>query len=577
MFTTLKKLNIILEPGQKRKIIGLFVITVISAFLEMLGVTLMIPMITAIMTPDIIESNKYIAWVCNLLDLHSHRTFVIACIGALILIFIFKDVFLIFQYYAQTRFICNSRFETQQRILKAFLCKPYEFFLNASSADIMRVVQSDTVQVYTMLAALLSMASELIVSVVLVITIFIIDPLMTAFVAVMMFVILLIIAKIVRPILRREGIKFQKNGSETNKWILQAVAGIKEVKVSQKEMYFLKKYQKYGEKYIHSEKINTTIQNIPRLLIEMVSICSMLALIALEIIWEREIESLVPTLGAFAMAAVKLMPSANRIIGAVNSVAFNSPALDKVIEQLSECVHLELLENEHHDEIDLKIDEKVSLNGISYHYPNSERTVLDDVSMSIPVGKSVGIVGPSGAGKTTVVDIMLGLLTPQLGSVLVDEVNIMNDYPGWLSHIGYISQMIFMLDESIRSNVAFGVNPEDIDDNQVWHCLEEAQLADFVKELPEGLDTLIGERGVRISGGQRQRIGIARALYENPDLLLFDEATSALDNDTETAIIESINALHGKKTMVIIAHRLQTIKGCDIVYKVQDGKIVKER
>lgn len=307
----------------------------------------------------------------------------------------------------------------------------------------------------------------------------------------------------------------------------------------------------------------------------------MLSLIAIEILMGREIETLVPTLGAFAMAAVKLMPSANRIVGAISSISYSMPAVDKLIEHLDALAEFEkngiTYDSAKKADVDLVIDERVELRNITYHYPNTEKNVLEDASMVIPVGKSVGIVGTSGAGKTTAVDIMLGLLRPQVGNVLVDDVDVMNDYQGWMSHIGYIPQMIFMLDSSIRANVAFGVKPEEIDDEQVWHCLEEAQLAEFVRGLPEGLDTMIGERGVRISGGQRQRVGIARALYENPDLLLFDEATSALDNETEAAIMESINSLHGKKTMVIIAHRLQTIEGCDIVYRVKDGKIERER
>ncbi|MCX4315549.1 MAG: ATP-binding cassette domain-containing protein, partial [Lachnospiraceae bacterium] len=225
----------------------------------------------------------------------------------------------------------------------------------------------------------------------------------------------------------------------------------------------------------------------------------------------------------------------------------------------------------------LTFEREITLQNISYSYPNSEQHVLEHAQMSVPVGKSVGIVGTSGAGKTTAVDIMLGLLNPQEGQVLADGVDVMSVYTEWLSHIGYIPQTIFMLDDTIRANVAFGLAREEQTDEQVWYALQEAQLAEFVRSLPEGLDTQIGERGVRLSGGQRQRIGIARALYTNPELLIFDEATSALDNETEAAIMESINSLHGRKTMVIIAHRLQTIEGCDMVYRVKDGRIERER
>ena len=222
-------------------------------------------------------------------------------------------------------------------------------------------------------------------------------------------------------------------------------------------------------------------------------------------------------------------------------------------------------------------NQSVELSDITYSYPNAEHPVLEHANMVIPVGKSVGIVGSSGSGKTTAIDILLGLLSPQEGHVLVDGVDIQQDYSGWLSHLGYIPQMIFMLDDTIRANVAFGIPKENVAEEQVWRALEEAQLKDFVESLPEGLDTTIGERGVRLSGGQRQRIGIARVLYTDPELLIFDEATSALDNETEAAIMESINALHGKKTLVIIAHRLTTIEECDMVYRVENGDIVRER
>ena len=225
----------------------------------------------------------------------------------------------------------------------------------------------------------------------------------------------------------------------------------------------------------------------------------------------------------------------------------------------------------------ISLNKEIILSKISYHYPNMEQNVLTDACMRIPVGASVGIIGMSGAGKTTIVDILLGLLKPQAGTVLADGVDVSTFYGEWLSYIGYIPQMIFMLDETIRRNVAFGIPDEKIDDEKVWEVLEEAQLAEFVRNLPQKLDTQIGERGVRLSGGQRQRIGIARALYTDPDLLVFDEATSSLDNETEAAMIESINHLHGKKTLIIIAHRLHTIKGCDIVYRIMDGKVIREK
>ncbi|MCF0127423.1 MAG: ABC transporter ATP-binding protein, partial [Pseudobutyrivibrio sp.] len=229
------------------------------------------------------------------------------------------------------------------------------------------------------------------------------------------------------------------------------------------------------------------------------------------------------------------------------------------------------------EENQIRPKSSVELSNITYAYPGSPVNVLEDANMEIPIGKSVGIVGTSGAGKTTAVDVMLGLLKPSKGVVLSDGKDIQSDYPGWLQCVAYIPQTIFLTDDSIRANVAFGIKKEDIDEDALWRALDQAQLGDFVRSLPDGLDNQVGERGVRLSGGQRQRIGVARALYKNPEILVFDEATSALDNETESAIMESINALHGEKTLIIIAHRLTTIEGCDMVYRVGDGKITRER
>lgn len=583
MFSVLKKFNKLLNKKQKSRLAILGLITIIGAFLEVIGVSLMLPLITAIMEPNIIRTNKYIAYVCKILDLHSHRTFVIVCIIAVIFVFIFKDLFLIMQYYIQARFIYNNQFATQQRMLNGFLNRPYEFFLNAGSGEILRVIQSDVSVTYNLLMTILSMFTETIASLAISITIFIIDPVMTVFVIVMMIIVILIISKLIKPVLKKKGEERHIYGSLTYKWLIQSIAGIKEVKVGAKEDFFEEQFNISGRKYINAEKFNTIFLNIPRLMIEMVSICSTLAFIAFMIYKGKEIETLVPTLGAFAMAAMKLMPSANRIMAAINEIAFQEISLDKLLMDIEVFEEDEVKYGEYRKQNNkmvvnkLSFNNKIELHNITYKYQNSDKYILDKANMLIPIGKSIGIVGASGAGKTTAVDILLGILLTEKGEVLIDGTNMRDNYPEWLSHIGYIPQSIFMLDDDIKGNVAFGVAREKQDEERVWLALREAQLEDFVKELKEGIHTQIGERGMRLSGGQRQRLGIARALYFNPEILVFDEATSALDNETESAVMSSINSLHGKKTMVIIAHRLQTIQNCDIVYRVENGKITEEK
>ncbi|MGP1433491.1 MAG: ABC transporter ATP-binding protein [Catonella sp.] len=582
MFSVLKKFSRLLNGKQKSRIVILAIITVIGAFLEVIGVSLMLPLITAIMQPDIINTNKYIVYVCKVLDLHSHRTFVIVCIIAIILIFIFKDLFLIMQYYVQARFVYNNQFATQQRMLNGFLNRPYEYFLNAESGEILRVIQSDVPTTYVLLTTILSMFTEVTVSVAVSITIFIIDPVMTLFVIIMMAAVVIAISKFVKPILKKKGEERQIHASLTYKWLIQSITGIKEVKVAEKEDFFEKNFTISGRKYISAEKWSTVFSNIPRLMIEMVSVCSTLAFIAFMIYKGKDIETLVPTLGAFAMAAMKLMPSANRIVVAINQMVFQEPSLDKLLMDIKLFEEDEIKygkyrkQNKGKIENKLSFKDKIELSGISYSYQNSDKLILDDADMVIPIGKSVGIVGTSGAGKTTAVDILLGVLLAQQGQILTDGINVMENYSEWLSHIGYIPQSIFMLDDDIKSNVAFGVEDGQQDEARVWRALKEAQLEEFVKGLKDGIHTQIGERGMRLSGGQRQRLGIARALYSDPEILVFDEATSALDTETEAAIMSAINSLHGKKTMIIIAHRLQTIKDCDLVYRVGNGKIIKE-
>ena len=586
MVRVFRKFYKLLNRHQKNRVIILFFMMLIGAGFEVLGVSMMLPLVTVVMNPDIITENKLCAWLCNVFGIAGHVDFVIWCIAALIMIFVVKAAYLTFEYSIQYRFVFNNRFITQSRLLEVYLNRPYEYFLSAESGEIVRIVQEDASNAFGMLTVILGFATEAVVTVAIIIAIFIINPFMTIFVAVAIFLLMAVISRCFRPLLRREGEAYQKTYAETNKWLLQSISGIKEVKVTQTENFFLDNFIKYGQKMVNAARWNSTLQNVPRNLIEMVSVCSMMIVLGIMIATGHEMDSLLPSLSAFVMAAVKLLPSANRMVASVTQVTFYEPALDNMLENLTDLEEQVCRDDEGIKE--LPLTKEIRFTGIDYTYPGGEKKIFDHADFVVPIGSSVGIIGASGAGKTTAVDILLGLLKPQAGQILADGVDVSTNMPGWLSHIGYIPQMIFMLDDTIRANIVFGhmgTNGAkgkrqsgfraDTDD-AVWAALEEAQLGGFVKTLPKGIDTAIGERGVRLSGGQRQRIGIARALFTNPDVLVFDEATSALDNETEEAIMQSINALHGKKTMIIIAHRLTTIEGCDVVYRAGDGKMVKE-
>ncbi len=579
MFRIIKKFKKLLNKHQQKRVWQLFAMMVFSAILEVLSVGLMLPLMATLMDENIIHTNKYAMWVCDLLHINDHKSFVLVCIAFMICIFIVKNGFLILKSYFQNRFIYNNNFFVQSRILKSYMKKPYEDFLYTNSGEVIRIVVEDVNSTFSLLTTLLNFWSELVISVALVITIMVIDPLITITVVGVVGVFLLFITICIKPVMKKEGDAYRARTAELNGWLLQAINGIKDIKISRTEYFFQENFDKVGSQRIKAQQKHFLWDEIPRYIIELMSMIAVLLVFAVLVMKGENITNLIPTLSALAVAAVRLLPAANRVAHSANAITYCESAVDNLlsaIESISNRYHE--ADDEVNSQIQVELKNHILLSGITYAYPNTKGKIFKNASMEIPVGSMVGIVGASGAGKTTAIDILLGLLKPLEGSVLADGVNIRDNYESWLTHVGYIPQTIFMMNGSIRDNVVFGrFKDSENNDNKVWKALKEAQLDEFVRLLPEGLDTQIGERGIRISGGQRQRLGIARALYTDPELLVFDEATSALDNETEAAIMESINSLHGKKTMVIIAHRLTTIEHCDIIYRVENGRIIRER
>lgn len=579
IFRVCKKIRCVLSEQQKHKIILLAILMVIGGLLETFSVSLIIPFMDAVMEPERIMSIEKIRMLCDLLNIKDARSFLMIFSFALAMIFVLKNVFLIFQMNIQYKFVFDNMFAMQERLLDNFIHRPYEFFLKINSAEIMRVIQADTSSTFELLIVLLMLFSETIVSLMLVGAVFVIAPYVTLMVAGVLLVLVFVINVILNPIFRRAGKATQESTTGMNKWLLQSIQGIKEIKVTGKEKFFQDNYSKYGNRYINAVRKNRILALTPKFLIEATMMSAMFVIIGIMIMSGSDFTKMIPLLSAVAMAAVRLLPSVNRITNSISEIAYEEPMLDKLIENLVDIDSKYIASvKKYEKKLEIhSLKDSILFNNITYIYPDSFEPVLDDAFFEIRSGESVGIIGASGAGKTTAVDIIMGLLKPQSGQVCIDGINVCDDLHGWVSQIGYIPQMIFMLDDSIRVNVAFGVDEKDISDEEVWRALREASLDAFVKNLPEGLDTRIGERGVRLSGGQRQRIGIARALYLDPKVLILDEATSALDNETESAIMESINSLQGKKTMIIIAHRLSTIENCDHVYKVEQKCIIKER
>ena len=581
----IKKLMVLLDKRQKRIMVLLVLMMLIGAVLETLGVSLVLPVMDVVMDEHAVENKWYLQVICDVLHIgyEDTKSLTIVTMLALIGVFVVKNVFLFFQQKAQLKFVYTNQFATSRRMMINFMERPYEYYLNADTSVIQRSITSDVNNMYGLILALLQLFSEAIVFVCLIAVSFAADAWMTITVTILLVVVLGVIKYILKPIMKKAGEENQDFYSGLYKWIDQSVMGIKEIKVAGKENYFINEYAKCGAGYVNAVQKYNLYNATPRLLIETVAIASMILYMMIQLLRGTAVTSIVPQVGALAVAAMRLIPCANRINNHLTSISYFEPFFMGVSDNLQEEIRDENIDYDeaaYKDTADvekLEIREKIELRDIVYKYPNTEVYIFDHAFMVIPIGKSVGIVGTSGAGKTTVVDILLGLLQLQSGQILADGTEVREHYQSWLKNIGYIPQSIFMIDSSIRKNVAFGYGDEEIDDEKVWRALREAQLDEFVKGLPEGLNTSIGERGIRISGGQRQRIGIARALFEDPEVLVLDEATSALDNDTEAAIMDSINRLHGRKTLIIIAHRLQTIEKCDMVYRVEQGKVSRER
>lgn len=572
-----KRLRSLLNRKQKRTFFVLVFFIFIGALLETLGVSAIIPLISAVVMPEEIMSNEYVIMALGIIGQQnmSSTSFVKMLLIITMVIFAFKNGYMLLLSYFQAKYVTNMESSTSIRLYNDYLNRPYEFYLNADVNAMFQTVNKDLPHVFELLQEVMKVITEVAVSICLCILLLIVDFKMTMSIAALLVVMIAFIVFVLKPRLGNLGQNRMKQQVLTMKWMQQGIFGIKDVKVAAKENHFLGNFADAYRKLALVTRKYVVFNNAPRLVIETVCMVGLLAYMFICVCNGANMLELMPQLTAFGLAAVRLMPSVNRVSTHLSTIAYYEPSLNFVCDNLNITGLKDV--NMADDSKVMKLEDKISLENITYAYPNTDRKIFDEASMDIPVGKSIGVVGSSGAGKTTIIDVLLGLLVPSSGKVTCDGINIQEDYSAWLHNIGYIAQNIYMLDTTIRENVAFGVEKGEASEERIWEVLREAQMEEYIRSLPEGLDTVIGDRGVRLSGGQRQRIGIARALYHDPDILVFDEATSALDNETEAAIMDAINSLKGRKTMVIIAHRLKTIENCDIIYRVDSGKITVDK
>lgn len=566
------KLRVIFSRKQKVTFILLFGILFVGSMLEFLGVSLVLPFVQLVMDPDGQDSGLSLL-LGRLFPAASGRELLFLTGGLLILVYLLKNSYLLLMKLVELRFIFNNRLELSGRLMRSYMEKPYPFHLEKNSSEVLQNVTFEVDKLYDLILYGMELVSDLLMIAMISVFLFLKDPVISLVVVALLGLCSLFLVGCMRGRAEAYGRQNQIYNSRMLQAVHQALGGIKEIKLMAREAYFVRAYEENGRHYASSLKRSQLLQYVPRYLIETVCVCGILGVVLVRLCMGVEIRELVPQLSVFAVAAFRLLPSVNQVNRLLTNIFFLAPSVSRIYEGMekaglcpSETRSKELYE-------ELEPAEKISFRDVSFHYPGSGREILSHVDVEIPVGSSVGFTGSSGAGKTTFVDLFLGLLRPDGGRILYGDQDIRAYKESWGRKLGYIPQSIYLSDDTIRRNVAFGIPDSMIDETRVWSALRRAQLEDFVRSLEDGLDTRIGEAGVRLSGGQRQRIGIARALYQEPEILVLDEATSALDTETERAVMDAVEHLRGSCTLLMIAHRTGTLAACDRIYRVEDGRV----
>ena len=576
-----KELVYLLDKKQKVNLFFLLLIIFGGSLMEMVGVSSVLPLINVIMTPDIININPKYQYIKELFHLTDMRTFAIAMALVLFTVYILKNIYLSIMYKLQYKYIYNNQRKMSVRMLKNYMSQEYLFFVSHNIAELQRNVHGDVTGMFLLLTNLIALITEISTCIVLLVFLFIQDFSTTLTIVLLMLCFMLFMLFHYKEYMAKLGEKSRIISADINKYIMQSFSGIKEIKTANKENFFIEQYEQSYTVHTNLQKKQSFMSVAPRLIMETLCICGLMGFISIRVYMGTSIQAFVPTLSIFAIALVRMLPAFTRITSNITMIMYTKPQLDAVYHDLRRVDNNVKINNtipleDDCAEIDLKSG--INFQQVSFCYPTRDnKMILKNVSFNIPEKSSVAFVGQSGAGKSTVVDLLLGVLRPNSGYIKVGNIDIMKHLIPWHKLIGYIPQEIYLLDGTVRSNVAFGVRDKEIDDNAVWEALKLAQLDHFVLSQPDKLDTEIGERGAKLSGGQKQRIGIARALYRKPSILVLDESTSALDSDTEAAVMESIDNLAGSITLIIIAHRLTTIKNCDVIFEVKNGNVKQVR
>ena len=568
MIETVKIVWRLFTRSDRIAFIRIVFMVIIGMFLETVSLGIVVPII-GILTQDNYQE-KY-PWIVDLFGSLSREELISAVMVAMVFIYIVRSLFLFWSLWIQKGFSASVSGRLSQSLFSIYLRQPYMFHLQRNSSTLMRNAKNATSVVTCGVDPFLVLLTDGLVAIAMFSLLIYVEPIGTLAVLLVFGVSTLLFQRLTRRRIDNWGYRVDYHETKILQHLQEGFGGAKDVKILGRENEFLSQHEKHLGESIRINRIYNVILTLPRSFMEIITIVGLCLLVVSMVVRDRPLSDIVPILGLFAAAAFRVMPSINRLLMATQTLIFNRSIIASVYRDFlldsPEVNSAQRLE---------PFAKQLELKDVSFKYPTAASPSLQEVSLVVKRGEAVGFVGPSGAGKSTLVDVILGLFAPTSGVVSVDGSDVHQNLRNWQNQIGYVPQAIYLTDDTLRRNVAFGLNDENIDDDLVREAIRLAQLQEFVSTLPDGLETVVGERGVRLSGGQRQRIGIARALYHKPSVLVLDEATSSLDTPTEHGVMQAVQALQGSKTVIIVAHRLSTVEYCDRLYRIEDSRITEE-
>jgi len=560
----------------RARFVGLFFGILLNSAMEIVGIGLILPFIALLGRPGLLTTNVWVSRAYHAGHFQNFNQFMAAIAAGIALVFLFKNAVLFLLTFWQSRLFYRKQSYLVSRLFQAYLMSPYSFHLRRDIGRLKTLLESTPAVMNGVILPVLNILTELVLVVCLFVLLLVASPFLTCVVMLLLGSLIFLFFSFFKIKLKAWGDLAHRHGMLRAQAVEQGLGSIKEAKLWGKELFFSQKYSIHRHEEDRVLCKNEVLAKSVRPFIETIVVVLIMLAMTFFLMAGQAPNKILMTLSLFAIVAVRLMPSLNRISTAWGSLKFFATTFDAIYDDLMYCERMDAQHQELQRGEPILFQKKIEMRQVSFSYENTKAEALAAVSLEILRNTTVGFVGSSGAGKSTTVDIMLGLLMPSSGEVLVDGVDISRHLRSWQSKIGYIPQMIYLCDDTIKSNIAFGEASEAIDDEKVWQALRLAQLEDFVRSLPMGIDTVIGERGIRFSGGQRQRISIARALYYDPEVLVMDEATAALDNETERDFMDALDGLSGGKTIIVIAHRLTTVQSCDKIFFLKDGELVAE-